>query len=201
MRRITACTAALISVLVVFASISASACDLSCWLRQSQTDCHSDVPMSAKEIGTLMSSAMNMGMRMNSGQMQQMIAPEGGAASLPASSVSVPLRIDMTHRLIPMSPQPEMAGERFIELSKPGMSAMALPDEPRSRSSCTHETCSQISASASPPSAGHLQLDFLHHLPLSISIARNLPTGFHWIKTGSPPPELHAEDFATFLRI
>jgi hypothetical protein len=186
MRRITACIAALISLLFVFTSISASACDLSCWLRQGHDDCHSDVPMSGEESGTAMASAMPMAMGMGSHQMRHMMAPE---------------EIGTPHRLTPMSPQTEMAVERFIELSILGMSSTALPDHSRDLSPCAHETCSQIWAPASPPGAGHLQFDFVHHAPVRFSIATILWTRSHGIKTGSPPPERHAEPLATNLRI
>jgi hypothetical protein len=204
MRRITGCTAALISLLFVFASISASACDLSCWLRQGQDDCHSGVPMSGQEAGTAMTSTMPMAM--SSDQMQHMMAPGARGGTPLDSLINVSLEIGMGHRLTPdrltpMSPQREMAVERFVELSKPGMNSTALPDHSRDLSSCAHEICSQTSASASPPSAGHAQPDFLHHAPIRFSIATITWTRSDCIKTGSPPPELHAEHLATTLRI
>lgn len=188
MRRITACMAALISLLFVFTSISASACDLSCWLRQGHDDCHSSVsmsgdPMSSEEMGAAMAP---MSMAMGSGQMQHKMAPG---------------EIGTGHRLIPMSQQSEIAVERFIELSIPGMSSTALPDHSRDLSPCAHETCSQTSASASPPGAGHLRLDFVHHAPVRFSMATILWTRSDGIKTGSPPPERHAKPLATNLRI
>jgi len=189
MRRITACMAALISLLFVFTSTSASACDLSCWLRQDHDDCHSSVsmsgdPMSSEETGAAMAPTMSMAM--GSGQMQHMMAPG---------------EIGTGHRLTPMSPQSEIAVERFIELSIPGMSSTALPDHSRDPSPCAHETCSQTSASASPPGAGHLRLDFAHHAPVRFSMTTILWTRSDGIKTGSPPPERHAEPLATNLRI
>lgn len=191
MRRITACMAALISFLFVFTSISASACDLSCWLRQGQGDCHSGVPMPGEETGTAMASTMPMPMGLGSHQMQHMMAP---------GEVGTGHRWT-PHRLTPMPPQSEMAVGRFIELSKPGMSSTAPPDHSRDLSSCAHETCSQIWTSARPPGAGHARPDFLRHAPTRFSIATISWTRSDCIKTGSPPPELHAEPLATILRI
>jgi hypothetical protein len=192
MRRITACLAALISLLFVFTSISASACDLSCWLRQEQSGCHSGVPtsMSGEEASAAMTATMPMAMPMGSEQMQHMTPPD---------------KTGLDHRLTPMPPQTEMAVERWIERSKPGMNSTARPDRSRDLSSCAHETCSQIWASASPPAAGHAQLDFLHHAPAcfstgTISLARS-----NGIKTAPPPPELHTEhpaaERAAILRV
>lgn len=195
MRRITASLAALISLLFVFTSISASACDLSCWLRQGHHDCPSGVSMSGEESGTAMASAMPMAMGMGSHQMQHRMAP---------GEIGMDHRL-MPHRLMPMSPQTEMAVERSIELSKPGMSSTALPDHSpdhsRGLSPCAHETCSQIWASASPPGAGHLQFDFVHYAPVRFSIATILWTRGDSINTGSPPSERHIEPLATNLRI
>lgn len=207
MRRITACMAALISLLFVLASISASECDLSCWLRQGQNDCHSGAPMSGsmsgEETGTAMTSTMSpmTPMAMGSGQMQQTMAPDARAVTPLASSINVSLEIGMDHELTRMPPQTEMAVTRLIELSKPGMNSTDPPEHSRNFSSCTHETCSQASASASPPGAGHAQPDFLHHAPVRFSIVTILWTRGDSIKTGSPPTELHAERLATTLRI
>src|SRR5580692_5084665 len=110
MRRITACMAALISLLFAFTSISVSACDLSCWLRQGQDDCHSGVSMSGEDAGTAMTSAMPMAM--SSRQMQHVMAPDARAGSLD-SLVNVSLEIGTPLRLMPMSPQMEMAVQRF----------------------------------------------------------------------------------------
>ena len=191
MQRITSCMAALISLLFVFTSISASACDLSCSLRQGQDKCHSRVSMSGEETGAAMASTMPMPMGMRSDQMQDMMAPAEIGTGHPWTP----------NRLTPMSSQSEIAVERLIELSKPRMSSTALPDRSRDLSSCAHETCSQIWASASPPGAGHLQFYFVHHAPVPFSVAPILWMHSDCIKTGSPPAELHEEPLATNLRI
>lgn len=182
MRRITACMAALISLLFVFTSLSASACDLSCWLQRSHDDCHS---------ARASAMAATMPMAMGSGQMQQMMAPSERAAA--------PLNGSM--HMTPMSPQPEMAVETSIEPSKPGMDLTAVPDHSRHLSSCAHETCSQTWASASPPGSGHATPNFLNLASVRLSIAMTLWTRTDCIKTGSPPPELHVGPLATLLRI
>jgi hypothetical protein len=191
--------AALISIFFVFTSISASACDLSCWLRQGQDDCHSGASMSGEDAGTAMTSAMPMAM--GSRQMQHMMAPDARAGTPLDSLINVSFEIGTPRRLMPMSPQMEMAVQRIIELSKPGTSSTALPGHSRDLSSCAHEACSQIWASASPPGARHAQPDFLYHGPIRLAIATVLWTRSDSIKTGSPPPELRAEHLVTSLRI
>lgn len=82
MRRITACMAALISILVVFASISASACDLSCWLRQGQADCHPGMSVSGGENAASMAASMAMPMGAGPDGMQHMMASDAGVGTL-----------------------------------------------------------------------------------------------------------------------
>ena len=133
MRRFTACMAGLISLLFVFTSISASACDLSCWLRQEQSGCHSGAPtsMSGEKAIPAMTATMSMAMPMGSEQMRHMMPPD---------------KTGLDHRLTPMPSQTEMAVERWVERSKPGMNSTALPDRSpdhsRDLSSCAHETVS-----------------------------------------------------------
>jgi hypothetical protein len=179
MRRITACTAALISFLFVFTSISASACDLSCWLQRSHDDCHS---------GATSAMAATMPMAMGSDQMQQMMAPGEPSTA----------RLDGSMNMTPMSPQPEMVAEMVAD---PKMDSTALPDHSRRVSSCAHETCRQIWASSSPPGSRHAPPNFLHLAPVRLSMPTTLWTRNDCIKTGSPPPELHAGPLATILRI
>lgn len=189
--------AALTSVFLVFTSISVSACDLSCWLSQSQTDCHSGAPMSHAENATSMAASMSMPVGPDG--MQQMMAPDAAAGTVPDSSGS--FEIGMNHRLTPMPPQPEMAAERFFELANPRVSSTALPDSSRNVSSCAHGICSQLSVSASPPGAGHVQLYLLYCAPVrSLAVMVSLTAG-NCTKTGSPPPELHTEHLATILRL
>jgi len=167
--------AGLISLLFVFTSIAASACDLSCWLQSSHDDCHS---------GGASAMDPTMPMAMGSGQMQPMMAPDERSVA----------RRDGSMNMTPMSPQPEMA-------ATPATDSTALPDHSRHVSSCAHETCGQTWASASPPRAGHVQPNFLHHAPVRVSLAPSVWTRGDGIKSGSPPPELHAEPLTTILRI
>jgi hypothetical protein len=185
MRGILSSLAAVLSLLMVSTSVSASACDLSCWLRQTHSDCHTVGPAAASKDDM----PMPAGADMDSGPAESSMAPDSTVSATPAHSM-------------PMAPQQEMAAERFVHGTRPDMRTSAMPEHSRSVSSCTHETCSQISASASPPGADHAQLDSLHWMAVSISSPVNLLTGFHWIHLGTPPPTLLSADrLITALRI
>ena len=190
MRYATSLLATLLSLLMASTTVSVPACDLSCWLRQTHPDCHAGGSASAKEAG-MSKDSMSMPADMDMGP------------DLSDSSMATDIRINVTPgRSMTMSPQLEMATERFMRAPQAGMGTNAIPDHSRTLSSCTHETCSQISASTSPPRADQGQPDFLHCMPIHVSSPVNLRADSHWIGPGTPPPEiLPTEVLATILRI
>jgi hypothetical protein len=185
MRRVITSLATILSLLLVLTSVSASVCDLSCWLHQAHSGCLNVSPgISAKNTTMPMPSYMDM-------------SPDR-SSSITASDTSMNVMSDHS-----MSVSPEMEGvtERF-DTTKPEMRTNIVVDHSKGISSCTHEPCSQISVSVSPQVGDHRQPSFLHWVVVSISNPINLLTGFHWILRGTPPPKiLVANCLVTTLRI
>jgi len=186
MGRLTSLLAVLLSLLMVSTSVSASACDLSCWLHQAHFDCHT-----ASSSTTLEETPMSMSpdMDMSSNHSESMIQPDAGMNAIPGHSM-------------PMSPELRMATERFESATKPELRTSALHNHSKAVSSCTHETCSQISASVSPPQADRCQPNSLHWVAINVSSPVNLWIDLHWIRPGTSPPKLLATHrLVTTLRI
>lgn len=187
MRSITTSLAALLSLLLVSAPVSAWACDGACSSHQAHSDCHALAATSKDDMA--MSMPMPPGMDMGSDQSESPIGSDTVMGAMPGHSM-------------PMSPQQEMATRRFEQATKPATRTGTMHDHSKDMSSCTHETCSQLSTSASPPGADHSQPNSLHWLAVSMSSPVNLLTSFHWVRLGTPPPKLlTAERLITTLRI
>jgi len=185
MGSITTSLATLLSFLLISAPVSAWACDLSCSSHQARSDCHSSTATSKEDTAMSMTPGMDMGSDQTEGPME----PDTAISATPGHSM-------------PMSPQQEMATRRLEQVSKIEMRTGALHDHSNTVSSCTHETCSQVSASASPPSAHHSQPSSLHRIASSISSPVNLRTDFRWVQLGTPLPKLlTAVSLITILRI
>jgi hypothetical protein len=205
-------------MLMVSTSASASACDLSCWLGQAHSDCHAGGAATSSATTMPMSSIMPMDMSSNENPQTPTSHAAGataakGSMSMPAdmdmgpdqtdSSIAVDTRMSVTPgHLMTMSPRPEMLTERFMRGPNPGMESNNVPGHSGHLSSCTHETCSQISASVSPPRVNHAQANFLYCVSIRIASPVNPWTDSQWIRPGPPPPEiLSAETLSTILRI
>jgi hypothetical protein len=197
---------------------SASACDLACSLRQTRSDCHAGSPK-PKEAGMSMPSILHMGSSPN--EHHQMPVPPADAGTPPDNSMSMPVDMDMGAErsdsstaadtimnaapghliLLPLPPRPELLTERFMRAPEPGMRTSAMPRHPGTRSSCTHETCRQISSSTSPRRSDHPQPSAADGTPTHVPSTVNLRTSSHQIRLESPPESLLAESPATILRI
>jgi hypothetical protein len=185
MGSITTSLAALLSFLLISAPVSAWACDLSCTSHQARSDCHSSTATSKEDTAMSMTPGMDMGSDQTEGPM----GPDTAMSAVPGHSMS-------------MSPQQEMATQRFEEATKPEMRTGTLHDHSKSLSSCTHEMCSQVSASASPPGADHSPPNSLHRIASGISSPVNLWIDFHRVRLGTPLPKLLTADcLITTLRI
>ena len=186
MRSITTLLAALLSLLMVSTSASASVCDLTCWFHQAHSDCHRPGLAQASKGDTDMSMP---GMDMGASNAENSMGPETVKRAMPAHSVA-------------MSPQQEMIAERLEHGTKTQLGTSSMHDHSNRTSTCAHEVCSQVSASASPPNADHSQPSSLLWIPTYISNPVNLWTAFHWISPGSPPARILAVDcLTTSLRI
>ena len=185
MRGIKTSLTALLSLLLVSAPVSAWACDFSCSSRQALSDCHTSATTSNDDTAMSMPPGMDMG----SDQTESPMGPDTVMSATPGHSM-------------PMPPQQGMATRRLEQVSKPEMRTGAVHDHSKSVSSCTHETCSQVSISASPPGADQSQPDSLHRIASSISSPVNLWTDFHWVRLGNSTPDIIPADcLVTTLRI
>ena len=185
MHRVASSLAGLLSLLLISSPVSAWACDVSCSSHQAHSDCHASAKTSKDDTAMSMPPGMDMG----SDQSASSAEPDAAMGAVRGHSMS-------------MSPQQEMATRRFEQDTKPATRTDTLRDHSKGISSCTHETCSQLSTSASPPGADHSQPESLRWLAVSISSPINLSDGFHWIRLGTTPPKLFAADhLITHLRI
>jgi hypothetical protein len=192
--------AALLSLLLISTPVSTWACDLACTLHQAHPDCHNvGSPTTSKDdMAMSMSMPMPSGMDMGSDQSESPAGPDTAMGAAPGQAM-------------PMFPQQEVATPRSTQPSEqgsePGMRTGAAPDYSKGMSSCTHETCVQVSATVSPPGADQSRAkssrtNSLHQAPVSISSFVDLWAGFHWVQLGSPPPRpLTVDRLITTLRI
>ena len=185
MRRATSSLAALLSLLLVSVPVSTWACDFSCSTHQAHFDCHISATTSKDDSAMSMPAGMDMG----SDHSENSIGPDTVMKNTPGHSMSI-------------SPQQDMANQRAEHVTKPEIVTGSIHDHSRSVSSCTHETCSRISVSASPPGADHSQPNSLGRMAVSISSPVNLGINFTWVIFGSSPPKLLTADrLVTILRI
>jgi hypothetical protein len=201
MRRVGSSLAALLlSFLTVSASVSASACDLSCWLNQAHSDCHTDT-----KDGMAMPTSSETHMR--SGESEHVAGPQMGLTS---DSTPMPSGMDMgsdgsdgmagadtnlnARPSHPMGMPSQLEGvtEPSVRSEKAEMGARAMLKRSGTLSPCVHEPCSQTSMSVSPPTGDHSQTSSLHLVPTGISNVCNIWTTFHWIRPGTPPPKILA---------
>ena len=185
MRSITTSLAALLALLLVSAPVSAWACDFSCSSNQARSDCHTSATTSKDDTGM----SMPLGMDMGSDQNEDSIGLDTVMNAISAHSMS-------------MSPQRERASQRFEHATAPEMKTGATEDHSKRMSSCTHEMCSQVSVSASPPRADLPQP--CHQLSMAIRVVSPdyLHITFHRIRLETPPSKtLTPGRLTTTLRI
>src|ERR1700676_3464800 len=127
MRSITTSLAALLSLLLISAPVSAWACDVSCSSHQAHSDCHASATTSKDDTAMSMPSGMDMG----SDQSESPTGSDMVMGAVPGHSMS-------------MSPQQEMATRRFEQATKPATRTGTMHNHSTGMSSCTHETASQL---------------------------------------------------------
>jgi hypothetical protein len=189
MRKMIRVLPALLSLLMICTSVSVSACDLSCWLRQTPSDCHSANSATENGAETMSaSSVMDMSAEMK-------ISSHGAQnkAGIGQSAKGV-----AGHQ---MSAQMDMVGSALQAINKIDASASTLFDHSRAFSPCSHEACSQATASVSPPSASQNQSVYLHCAILDLSSATNLVINSRQVARGSPPLIHHSADLLPTLRV
>jgi hypothetical protein len=187
MRTVARLLPILFSLLLAFAPLSASACDLSCWLQRSAPDCHWLGSTDEHSQGT-MSGASDMDM--SSGAETEANAQTDAAAHHAASAAS--------HHS--MSPQMDMRRGSLQIIQKSDAGSSAGLDHSNALSPCAHGTCAQAATSSSPPSAGHAQPAYLKVVAVrALNLAKPL-TITRLAPETSPPASLLADLLPT-LRI
>jgi hypothetical protein len=189
MHKIARAMTALLSMVMVFAPLSASACDLSCWLQQSAPDCHA--AGHSKEAGqSFMSASSAMDMSAE-GEMSSHDPQENAAADYAMNAAA--------HHW--MTPQMDLVRTSLEAIRTSGVRSSSGFDHSRNLSLCSHESCSQTSASASPPRVSGYQPACLY----ALDIARGNPAYFltnpHRAAPRTSPPIIVAANLLTTLRI
>jgi hypothetical protein len=145
MRTVARLLPILFSLLLAFAPLSASACDLSCWLQRNAPDCHWLGSATEKTQGT-MSDASDMDM--SSGA-------ETGATNMETNAAADHAVSANTHHSMPT--QMDMRRGSLQIMQKSDVSSIARFDDSNTLSPCGDGTCAQAATSSSPPRAGHAQ--------------------------------------------
>lgn len=178
-------------MLMVSASLSASACDLSCWLRETPSDCHSGGSATEDKQGMMYaSSAMDMSSE----------AEMGSHSGQRGASADHIVNADARHS---MSADMDMVRNSLQANAKSEVrSSGAFDYKERSKglSPCSHETCSQASASTSPPRASPGQPAYLH-AAIDVLSPANVTNFSYRIAPGRPPSTNLAVDRLATLRI
>jgi hypothetical protein len=177
----------LLWLLLVSSPVSAWACDLSCSLQRAHSDCHNvgSVTTSKDNPAMTMSPDMDMGPDQGEGTMRSDAGMNPGPG----------------HSMV-MSPQLQMDTERFEPATAPETGTSAMHDHSKSVSSCTHETCSQVSVSASPPPTDLSRPSHQQWMAIRVLSPDNLYITFYRIRLQTPPPKMLAPDrLTTTLRI
>jgi len=189
MRKMTGLLPTLLSVLLVSAPLSTSACDLSCWLHQTGSGCHSVSSATEDNQRTPASSKMDM-------------SSEAETSSQGAQCNEDPVRhANPGARHHSMSAQMNMVRGSLQAIQKSEVSSNAMFDNSNTLSPCSHETCSQASASASPPGASRAQPAYLHFVAIHISSPEKFLTTFHRMAPGTSRHISFAIDPLIRLRI
>jgi hypothetical protein len=200
MRWLTGSLAALLSLLMVSTSVSASVCDLSCWLRRAHSDCHAGGSEMAGNAATAMSmpADMDMGPGSDEGMTTSMIP--GATVTTPSDLISISIQMRMN---MPMFAPAQRVTGRFEYAAKAEAGSDAMPSHSKTISSCSHEPCAQIWGSASPPpGADRLRENPRHLTTMSVSRPASVSTSFQQICVKTSPPELLAiQPLVTSLRI
>lgn len=173
MRKMARLLPTLLSVLLVSAPLSTSACDLSCWLHQTGSHCHS--VSSATEDDQRVSASSKMDM-----------SSEAVMSSHGAQCNEGPVRhANAGTRHHSMSAQMNTVRGSLQAIQKSEVSSNAMFDNSNTLSPCSHETCSQASASASPPGASRTQPAYLHFAAIYISSPEKFLATFHRMAPGT----------------
>lgn len=189
MRMVAKLLPMLLSLLLTSAPLSASACDISCWLQRNAPDCHWLGSAGENSQGT-MSDASDMDM--SSGAHTRLSD---------APSIAVPDHAVSTTTHHSMSAQMDMRRGSIPIMQKSDASSSARFDHPSTLSPCGHGTCAQATTSSSPPSAGHAQSAHLQFVAVYAPNPAGLWTASSQAAPETSPPESRLLDLLPTLRI
>jgi hypothetical protein len=178
MPKVVKSVAALVAFFMVFAPLSALACDLSCWLNQVNSDCHSAKSAAEEdERGMFGATGMDMGSgaAMGSHIIRGNMNPNYREVS--AAHHSMPAQMDMVRSSMESFEKSDASSSAEIDRSK------AIP-------ACSHEACSQVSASAFSPSAHRVQPADRQCMSIHVSTPADLAKRYRWV-SGTAPPANH----------
>jgi hypothetical protein len=188
MRRVAWLLPMLLSVLLAFAPLSVSACDLSCWLQRSAPDCHW-LGSAAENMQGTMSQATDMDM--SSGA--ETWAPNAQTSAGSDHAVNA-----VVHHSMPT--QMDMRRGSLQVMQKSHASSSAGLDHSNTLSPCVHGTCAQAATSSSPPRASHAQPANLQFVAAGAPNSAKPLTTTRLAPETSPPASLLADLLPT-LRI
>ena len=176
MRAIVRFPAALLGILMVVAPLSTSACDLSCWLNQASSDCHSAISAGQEQYRMMVGpSEMDMG---SGAGMVADNAPTNVGPNYSAHAAAhhvMNTQMDMVRSSLQAAKGSEASSSTALHRSK-------------AISPCSQEACSQAAVSASPPSAGRSQPAHLQCVAIHVSNPAAFSKNYHRIGSGTAPP-------------
>jgi hypothetical protein len=184
MRTVARLLQILFSLLLAFAPLSASACDLSCWLQRNAPDCHW-LGSAAETMSEASEMDMSSGADTRLGNAHSIAVPDHAVSAT-------------THHS--MSAQMDMRRGSVLIVQKSDASSIARFDDSNTLSPCGHGTCAQAATSSSPPRAGHAQPANLQFVAAgALNPAKPLTTTRLAPETSPPPSRL--ADLLPTLRI
>ena len=187
MRTVARLLAILFSLLLTFAPLSASACDLSCWLERNAPDCHQLGPAAENGHGA-MSGASDMDMSSEA---------ENGATNAKTSAVPDHAVNAVVHHSMSTQMNMRRGSVQIVQESD----GSARLDDSNTVSPCGHGTCAQAATSSSPPNAGHAQPAQIQFVALSALDPATLLTTTRQAALEAPPPVSLLVDLLPTLRI
>ena len=185
MHRITNWLAGVLSLLLISSPAAGWACDLSCSLHQSHSNCRTMDEDTNKDDSSTSMPGMDMG-------------SDNGANSAVPDTVIVATQTQSMW----MASQQKVVTERFEHATEGRTPTEVMRDHTKGLSSCVHGACTQISVSASPPSVDHCRPGSLHRVAVRVSSPVNLFISFHSLRAEKPRTRvLVADSLVTALRI
>lgn len=186
MSRVKASLIIILSLVMISSPVSTSACELSCWLGQAHSDCHSagsgmstdsdlgDQDINAPAANNTDMNSMDMGsMGMNSVEAESTFVDPGSSASAAEYQTSI------AASPMPMSDDLRGNPSRFTRLTIPAARRVPPVDQPGLHN-CNRGLCGQVSVLVSPPNCAQSRLVSTSRVPTGV-------LGLAGVSSGIPP--------------